>query len=73
VGAFVRRVLLALLLSLLLGFAIGTWLRMRMEAPRRYIGSHVADPPSLALSTHPGDIGHAGAPVLDSGDHEEQV
>lgn len=60
-----KRVLLALLFSLLLGFAIGTCLRIRLEAPVIYIGSAA---PRLPL-----DVGHAGAPILDPGHHEEQV
>jgi len=38
------RVLLALLLSLLVGLAIGTWLRLRLERPVYYIGA--ADTPA---------------------------
>ena len=36
---WLRRVLLALLLSLLVGLAIGTWLRLRLERPVYYIGA----------------------------------
>jgi hypothetical protein len=43
---------LALLLSLLLGLAIGTWLRLRLERPVYYIGA--ISPPSLAC----GDPSH---------------
>lgn len=32
------RLLIALLVSLLLGLAIGTWLRLRLERPVYYIG-----------------------------------
>jgi hypothetical protein len=60
-----KRVLLALLFSLLLGFAIGTWLRLRLERPVVYMGSAV---PRLPL-----DVGHTGAAILDPGHHEEQV
>jgi hypothetical protein len=35
---WLKRVGLLLLLSLLVGFAIGTWLRHRAEKPVQYIG-----------------------------------
>jgi hypothetical protein len=60
-----KRVLLALLFSLLLGFAIGTWLRIRLERPVVYIGSAI---PRLPL-----DVRLAGTTVLDPSHHEEQV
>ena len=40
----VKRVLLALLFSLLVGFAIGTLLRWRLERPVHYIGQLLNDP-----------------------------
>ncbi len=40
-----RKLLLALLLSLGIGLLIGTWIRLRLERPVRYIGSH---PPAAA-------------------------
>ena len=60
-----KRVLLALLFSLLLGFAIGTWLRIRLEKPVVYIGS--------AIPRLPVDFGFARATIFDPGHHEEQV
>jgi hypothetical protein len=60
-----RRVLLALLFSLLLGLAIGTLLRLSIGRPVTYIGS--------AATTRPLDIGLALASVLDPRHHEEQV
>ena len=63
--AIVKRVLLALLASLLVGFAIGTALRLYLDRPTVYIGS--------AIAPLPLDIAAAGAPVLDPGHHEEQV
>jgi hypothetical protein len=56
-----KGVLLALLFSLLVGLAIGTALRMRLERPTPYIGSAFApDPfdvgesrPAAVLSRHP--------------------
>jgi hypothetical protein len=63
--AFLKRVALALLFSLLFGLAIGTVLRIRLERPKIYIGS-VA--PRL-----PRDVGHARAPILDPGHDEQQV
>jgi hypothetical protein len=55
---WLRRVLLALLLSLLVGLAIGTLLRLRLERPVYYIGA-AATPgdgwvaPLLEPSTRP--------------------
>jgi hypothetical protein len=60
-----RRVLLALLFSLLLGLAIGTLLRFYVGRPVTYIGS--------AATTRPLDFGLTLAPVLDPRHHEEQV
>jgi hypothetical protein len=62
---FLKRIALALLFSLLLGLAIGTVMRIRLERPKIYIGS-VA--PRL-----PQGVGHARAPVLDPGHDEQQV
>jgi hypothetical protein len=63
--AWLKRIALALLFALLFGMAIGTVLRLRLERTQVYIGS-VA--PRLPL-----DVGQARAPVLDPGDHEQQV
>jgi hypothetical protein len=63
--SWLKRIALALLFALLFGFALGTALRLRLERPTIYIGS-VA--PRLPL-----DIGHARAPILDAGDHEQQI
>lgn len=60
-----RSVLLALLVSVLVGFAIGTALRLRLERPEYYIGS--------AVPTDPFDIGKLRSRVLDAGHHEQQV
>ncbi len=40
---FLKGVLLALLFSLLVGFAIGTVLRLRLEQPIQYIGELLND------------------------------
>jgi len=61
----VRGILIALLLSLLVGLFIGTALRLHMERPEVYIGS--------ALAPLPLDVGHAGAGVLDPSHHEQKV
>ena len=63
--SWLKRIALALLISLLVGMAIGTVLRIRMERPKIYIGS-VA--PRLPL-----DVGHARAAILDPGQHEQRV
>ena len=63
--SWLKRIALALLFALLLGMAIGTVLRIRMERPKSYIGS-VA--PRLPL-----DVGLARAAVLDPRQHEQQI
>ena len=72
---WLRRFFLALLLSMLVGLAIGTWLRLRMERPVRYIGASLpcAGLGIATLAPLPCDVGDAGAVVLDPGHHEEQV
>ena len=74
----VRTVLFALLFSLLLGFAVGTVLRMRFERPTIYIGAHDADPGAAtargaSLPPDPLHVGDAGPAILDAGHDEEQV
>ncbi len=60
-----RAILLALLTSLLVGLVIGTAIRLQLQRPVRYLGS--------ALAAAPLEVAHAGAPVLDARQHEEQV
>jgi hypothetical protein len=60
-----RVILAALLLSLLLGLAIGSLLQRRAARPVVYIG--------LALPTRPLDVAESGAVVLDTRHHEEQI
>jgi len=60
-----RGILIALLLSLVVGWIIGTVLRRRAERPVVYIGS--------ALPSQPLHVAGSGAPVLDPRHHEEQV
>jgi len=60
-----KGVLLALLFSLLVGLALGTLLRWRLERSHYYLGSAIAPPPL--------HIGDARAPVLDPRQHEEQI
>ena len=62
---FLRHLLMALLFSLLLGFAIGTVLRLKLERPVRYIGS--------AFPAGPLDVGDPRPSVFDPGQHEQQV
>ena len=66
-----RLVVLALLGSLVFGLAVGTWIRLRLERPVRHFVTKEASASGPAWV--PGDVGHACAPVLDAGDHEEQV
>ena len=62
----IRSILFALLMSLLFGLAVGTWLRLQLEQPVRYLGA-------LPATTHPGDVRNFGAPVLEPRHHEEQI
>jgi hypothetical protein len=62
---WIKSVLLALLVSLLLGLAIGTLLRLRLEQGVYYIGS--------AAAPEPLDVGDTGASILDARHHEEQI
>ena len=59
-----RTLLVAMLLSLAVGLAIGTWLRMRLEQPVQYIG---------LAGALPLDVADARAPVLDPRHHEQQI
>ena len=62
-----RRLLLALAIALLIGFAIGTLIRTRLgRAPRVFIGA-------LPLSSAPGDVAPACARILDPGHREQQI
>ncbi len=58
-------VLLAVLLSLFVGFVIGTILRARLERPVFYIGS--------AVAPHPLDISDSRPPIFDPRHYEEQI
>lgn len=69
-GKWLRRVGIALLCSLLAGFAFGTCLRQRAERPTLYMGALDG---SLRVPARPLDVGDSGAAVLDPRDHEEQV
>ncbi len=64
---WLRGLLLALAISLLVGFAIGTWLRLRLERPTTYIGA------LPALAPLPLDVLDARAPVRDARHHEQEV
>ncbi len=63
-----RKILLALLLSLLFGFALGTILRLRLERPVWYLAEN-----SLALSARPLDVVDARPCVFDTRHHEQQL
>lgn len=65
---WLRALLWSLVASALLGVAIGTWIRLRLEAPKYYIGME-----SSAAAPRPFDVVHARATVFDARDHEEQV
>ena len=67
-----RVVVLALLGSLVAGLAIGTAIRLRMEAPERYfIGRASSSLPSVARA--PGNVGKLRTTVLDPRHHEQQI
>ena len=70
---FLRSVLLALLFSLLFGFVLGTWLRLRAERPvRHFVAADSALPRSIVAAT-PQDLVDAAAAVLEPRQHEEQI
>ncbi len=60
-----KGVLLALLVSLVLGLAIGTALRLYLEQSVYYLGS--------AIAPHPLDVRDARPSILDTRHHEEQI
>jgi hypothetical protein len=61
-----RRVIIWLLvLELIAAFAIATAIRLKLEQPARYIGSTLPASPQLLADPR--------APVLDAGQHEEQI
>jgi hypothetical protein len=60
-----KGVLLALLVSLLLGFAIGTALRLRLERSVYYLGS--------ATAPHPLDVGDTRPSIFDTRHDEKQI
>jgi hypothetical protein len=62
---WLKRLLLALFFAFLVGIAIGTALRLRMERPVIYMGS--------ATARFPLHVGHTRSAVLDPGHHEQQI
>jgi hypothetical protein len=60
-----RLIFWLLVLELIAAFAAATAIRIKFEQPARYIGS--------ALPAGPHLFAEPGAPVLDAGQHEEQV
>ena len=60
-----KGVLLALLVSLVLGLAIGTALRLRLERSVYYLGS--------ANAPHPLDVSDTRPSVFDTRHYEEQI
>jgi hypothetical protein len=54
-----------LVLELIAAFAVATAVRLKLERPARYIGSAPRARPHLIIES--------GAPVLDAGQHEEQI
>ena len=80
----IRAALISLLISLLVGMAIGTWIRLKLEAPVRYIGS--AEPGDVsgplmpaapraesAAARGPFHVGRTDARILEPRQHEEQI
>jgi len=60
-----RFILWLLLLELIAAFAVATAIRIKLEKPVRYIGS--------ALPALPHHVDDAGTPILDAGQHEQQI
>ena len=53
-----------IVLELIAAFAFGRWLRSVSEGPAYYLGS---------AASQPLDVGDVRAPVLEPGQHEQQV
>jgi hypothetical protein len=62
---FLKGALLALLVSLVLGLAIGTVLRLRLERSVYYLGS--------AIAPHPLDVSDTRPSILDPRHYEKQI
>lgn len=62
---FGRFIFVLLVLEFLLAFAFGLWLQRRVARPETFLGS-VAAP-------GPGHVLEPGAPILEPGQHEEQI
>jgi hypothetical protein len=60
-----RLIFWLLVLELIAAFAAATAIRIKLEQPTRYIGS--------AFPAGPHQVADPGTPVLDPGQHEEQV
>jgi hypothetical protein len=60
-----RLIFWLVVLELVAAFAVATAIRIKLEQPARYIGS--------ALPARPHQVTEAGTPILDAGQHEEQV
>jgi hypothetical protein len=69
---FLRLILIALLGSLLFGFAVGTIIRLKLEKPVRYIGAREAIAPSIT-ATVPFHVTRPGPDILEPRPHEQQV
>jgi len=65
-----RAILLALVLSLLFGLAVGTVIRMQLERPQRYM---VWQPEPVSGPLVPDRLLDSGAPILDARHHEEKI
>jgi hypothetical protein len=71
-----RTIFFAIQISFLFGLVIGTFLRMDLDRPIRYMGDGGAESTAPAISvraTDPGDIGHALSRILVTRHYEEQV
>ena len=65
-----RAILLALVLSLLFGLAVGTIIRMQLEQPQRYL---VRQPEPASGPLVPDRLLDSGAPILDARHHEQKI
>jgi hypothetical protein len=60
-----RLIFWLVVLELVAAFAVATAIRIKFEQPARYIGS--------AFPASPHQLTEASTPILDAGQHEEQV
>jgi hypothetical protein len=70
VTSLLRRAALALVLSFLVGLALGALLHLRLSRPTVYVGSAAR---ASAIDPLPLDVGHPRSAIGDARDHEQQI